>query len=168
MRVYTVSISLLFVSLFLFFVSKSYWFSWGVCSVGACSRSVFQSSLKLRVGQFYITSMNSFSHMGTHISKVKPDLSLHIPPSLLRYPLSISPHLLLHIQTHRCMQTHARTHTTTLAHISPVRFSDLCESVMYSLPWRRTTIQLDCQVSIQLHEECFVVPSTLVTHSLLL
>ena len=28
------------------------------------------------------------------------------------------------------------------------------------------TIQLYCQVSIQLHEECFVVPSTLITHSL--
>ena len=28
------------------------------------------------------------------------------------------------------------------------------------------TIQLYCQVSLQLHEECFVVPSTLITHSL--
>ena len=29
-----------------------------------------------------------------------------------------------------------------------------------------TIIQLYCQVSIQFHEECFVVPSTLITHSL--
>ena len=28
------------------------------------------------------------------------------------------------------------------------------------------TTQLYCQVSIQLHKECFVVPSTLITHSL--
>ena len=28
------------------------------------------------------------------------------------------------------------------------------------------TIELYCQVSVQLHEECFVVPGTLITHSL--
>ena len=28
------------------------------------------------------------------------------------------------------------------------------------------TIQRYCQVSVQLHEECFVVPSALITHSL--
>ena len=41
----------------------------------------------------------------------------------------------------------------------------LCQQFWSHILLSLNTIQLYCQVSIQLHEECFVVPSSLITHS---